>query len=169
MAQLEARRTAWEAELDEMTYGGYRPVDGEIKQREVFGLYSLTLLSSSCLTLEVCQALRVMEELMPSNAMVSTDIGNTCSISNGYLRFTEPRSFFAAGSYGDKLSRVVPLCLCRTHCFSSTVCSLEPHTDSSHSSLTPSCSCLLYSLGCSLFPALSSQFGVHWSALLISL
>jgi sulfoacetaldehyde acetyltransferase len=80
MAQLEARRSAWETELDEMTYGGYRPVDGEIKQRE---------------------ALRVMEELMPSNAMVSTDIGNTCSISNGYLRFTEPRSFFAAGSYGN--------------------------------------------------------------------
>jgi sulfoacetaldehyde acetyltransferase len=80
MAALEARRTAWETELDEMTFGGYRPVDGQIKQRE---------------------ALRVMEQLMPADAMVSTDIGNTCSISNGYLRFTEGRSFFAAGSYGN--------------------------------------------------------------------
>lgn len=80
MSALEEKRAAWEAELDEMTWGGYQPVDGQIKQR---------------------QALRVMEKLMPSNAMVSTDIGNTCSISNGYLRFTEPRSFFAAGSYGN--------------------------------------------------------------------
>jgi sulfoacetaldehyde acetyltransferase len=33
--------------------------------------------------------------------MVSTDIGNICSISNSYLRFNHPRSMFAAMSFGN--------------------------------------------------------------------
>ena len=35
------------------------------------------------------------------NAMVSTDIGNICSVSNSYLRFDQPNSFFAAMSFGN--------------------------------------------------------------------
>jgi len=38
---------------------------------------------------------------MPQHAMVSTDIGNICSVSNSYLRFDEPRSMFAAMSFGN--------------------------------------------------------------------
>jgi sulfoacetaldehyde acetyltransferase len=38
---------------------------------------------------------------MPKHAMVSTDIGNICSVSNSYLRFDEPRSMFAAMSFGN--------------------------------------------------------------------
>ena len=38
---------------------------------------------------------------MPKNAMVTTDIGNICSVSNSYLRFEKPRSFFAAMSFGN--------------------------------------------------------------------
>ena len=33
------------------------------------------------------QMLRELEKAMPKNAMVSTDIGNICSVSNSYLRF----------------------------------------------------------------------------------
>jgi len=33
--------------------------------------------------------------------MVSTDIGNICSVSNSYLRFAQPRSMFAAMSFGN--------------------------------------------------------------------
>ena len=33
--------------------------------------------------------------------MVSTDIGNINSVANSYLRFEEPRSFFAAMSWGN--------------------------------------------------------------------
>jgi sulfoacetaldehyde acetyltransferase len=33
--------------------------------------------------------------------MVSTDIGNICSVSNSYLRFDRPRSMFAAMSFGN--------------------------------------------------------------------
>jgi sulfoacetaldehyde acetyltransferase len=33
--------------------------------------------------------------------MVSTDIGNINSVANSYLRFEEPRSFFAPMSFGN--------------------------------------------------------------------
>ena len=38
---------------------------------------------------------------MPARVMVSTDIGNINSVANSYLRFEEPRSFFAAMSWGN--------------------------------------------------------------------
>ena len=47
------------------------------------------------------QVLRELEKATPSNAAVSTDIGNICSVSNSYLRFEQPRSFFAAMSFGN--------------------------------------------------------------------
>jgi sulfoacetaldehyde acetyltransferase len=47
------------------------------------------------------QMLRELERAMPDNAMVSTDIGNICSVSNSYLRFEKPRSMFAAMSFGN--------------------------------------------------------------------
>jgi len=46
-------------------------------------------------------ALRELEKAMPKNAMVATDIGNICSVANSYLRFDQPRSFFAAMSFGN--------------------------------------------------------------------
>merc|ERR1711962_234717 len=46
-------------------------------------------------------ALRELEKAMPKNTMVSTDIGNICSVSNSYLRFDQPASFFAAMSFGN--------------------------------------------------------------------
>jgi sulfoacetaldehyde acetyltransferase len=45
--------------------------------------------------------LREVERAMPRNAMVSTDIGNICSVSNSYLRFDQPRSMLAAMSFGN--------------------------------------------------------------------
>ena len=48
------------------------------------------------------RALRELEKAMPKNAMVTTDIGNICSVSNSYLRFEQPRSFFAAMSFGNR-------------------------------------------------------------------
>jgi sulfoacetaldehyde acetyltransferase len=47
------------------------------------------------------QMLRELEKAMPRNAMVSTDIGNICSVSNSYLRFERPHSMFAAMSFGN--------------------------------------------------------------------
>ncbi|MCC7325677.1 MAG: sulfoacetaldehyde acetyltransferase [Burkholderiales bacterium] len=47
------------------------------------------------------QMLRELEKAIPEGAMVSTDIGNICSVSNSYLRFERPRSMFAAMSFGN--------------------------------------------------------------------
>jgi sulfoacetaldehyde acetyltransferase len=76
LAELKSQKDAWEAELD--TWG---QADGSpIAPRRV---------------------LRELEKAMPKNAMVTTDIGNICSVSNSYLRFEKPRSFFAAMSFGN--------------------------------------------------------------------
>ena len=47
------------------------------------------------------QVLRELEKAMPKRAMISTDIGNINSVANSYLRFEEPRSFFAPMSFGN--------------------------------------------------------------------
>ena len=38
---------------------------------------------------------------LPEDALVTTDIGNTCSITNGYLRFNGPRQHLAALTWGN--------------------------------------------------------------------
>jgi sulfoacetaldehyde acetyltransferase len=47
------------------------------------------------------QALAALERAMPRNAMVATDIGNVCSVSNSYLHFDTAPSFLAAMSFGN--------------------------------------------------------------------
>ena len=66
LTKLAKVRETWEMMLDDMTENMERARDGKILPR---------------------QALRELERAMPKNAMVSTDIGNVCSVSNGYLRF----------------------------------------------------------------------------------
>jgi sulfoacetaldehyde acetyltransferase len=47
------------------------------------------------------QALSALARAMPKNAMVSTDIGNVCSVANSYLQFETAPSFLAAMSFGN--------------------------------------------------------------------
>ncbi len=47
------------------------------------------------------QALAALARAMPKNAMVSTDIGNVCSVANSYLNFETSPSFLAAMSFGN--------------------------------------------------------------------
>ncbi|MCP5152708.1 MAG: sulfoacetaldehyde acetyltransferase [Ectothiorhodospiraceae bacterium] len=47
------------------------------------------------------QVLRAIQDGLPRDAMVSTDIGNICAMANSYLPFEQPRSFFAPGMYGN--------------------------------------------------------------------
>jgi sulfoacetaldehyde acetyltransferase len=47
------------------------------------------------------EMLRELERAMPEDAMVSTDIGNICSVSNSYLNFKRAPSMFAAMSFGN--------------------------------------------------------------------
>ncbi len=47
------------------------------------------------------QVLRAIQDGLPRDAMVSTDIGNVCAMANSYLPFEQPRSFFAPGMFGN--------------------------------------------------------------------
>jgi sulfoacetaldehyde acetyltransferase len=85
-ARIEAAQAAWERELTEWTH-----------ERDP---YSLEVAKDSKL-MHPRQMLRELESAMPQHAMVSTDIGNICSVSNSYLRFEQPRSMFAAMSFGN--------------------------------------------------------------------
>ncbi len=63
--------------------------------------YSLDAIKAGGNLMHPRQMLRELERAMPKAAMVSTDIGNICSVSNSYLRFEQPKSMFAAMSFGN--------------------------------------------------------------------
>ena len=86
LARIAAEKTTWEAELRDWTH-----------ERDA---YSLEVAANSG-RMHPREVLRALEQAMPADAMVSTDIGNICSVANSYLRFERPRSMFAAMSFGN--------------------------------------------------------------------
>ncbi|MCI4428978.1 MAG: sulfoacetaldehyde acetyltransferase [Burkholderiales bacterium] len=90
-ASIKLEKAAWEKELDEWTH-----------ERDA---YSLDVIEEAKHEpghwLHPRQVLRELEKAMPAHVMVSTDIGNINSVANSYLRFEEPRSFFAPMSFGN--------------------------------------------------------------------
>ncbi len=90
-ATIKAEKAAWERELDEWTH-----------ERDPFSLDMIEEQANEPGNwLHPRQVLRELEKAMPPRAMVSTDIGNINSVANSYLRFEEPRSFFAPMSFGN--------------------------------------------------------------------
>ena len=85
-ARIKAEKQAWETELDGWTH-----------ERDP---YSVEVARDSK-HMHPRQVLRELEKAMPADAMISTDIGNICSVANSYLRFEAPRSMFAAMSFGN--------------------------------------------------------------------
>ncbi|MFJ9083710.1 sulfoacetaldehyde acetyltransferase [Streptomyces sp. NPDC102384] len=90
-ATIRAEKDAWEKELD-----------GWIHETDA---YSLDMIAEQDgedgSWLHPRQVLRELEKALPERVMVSTDIGNINSIAHSYLRFEEPRSFFAPMSFGN--------------------------------------------------------------------
>ncbi|MFZ4761026.1 MAG: sulfoacetaldehyde acetyltransferase, partial [Burkholderiaceae bacterium] len=86
LADVAAERAAWDAELAGWTH-----------ERDPWSIE----VSKGLSAMHPRQMLRELERAMPARAMVSTDIGNICSVSNSYLRFDAPRSMFAAMSFGN--------------------------------------------------------------------
>ena len=71
---------------------------------EAKGLWEEELAEWSSSTNELMHPRRFFQELaaaVPSNARIATDIGNTCSISNGYLKFEGTRQFLPALTWGN--------------------------------------------------------------------
>ena len=90
-ATIQAEKAAWEQELDAWTH-----------ERDAFSLDMIEEQKGERGNwLHPRQVLRELERAMPPRAMVSTDIGNINSVANSYLRFEEPRSFFAPMSFGN--------------------------------------------------------------------
>jgi sulfoacetaldehyde acetyltransferase len=85
-AAVNAEKAAWEAELD-----------GWACESDAWSVE----VSKHSNYMHPRQMLRELERAMPAGAMVSTDIGNICSVSNSYLRFDRPRSMLAAMSFGN--------------------------------------------------------------------
>ena len=77
IAAIRAARAAWQQELDSLRGANEA---GRVDPR---------------------RALAELAKARPKNAMVATDIGNVCSVSNSYLQFEEPNSFFAAMAFGN--------------------------------------------------------------------
>ncbi|MGE5506070.1 MAG: sulfoacetaldehyde acetyltransferase [Actinomycetota bacterium] len=75
-AAVDRRKSAWESERDSASTETSSPIAPR-------------------------RALRELERALPEDAMVTTDIGNICSLANSHLRFNRPDSFFAAMSYGN--------------------------------------------------------------------
>lgn len=86
LKRIAAEKSDWEAELGSWTH-----------ERDP---YSLEVAANSN-HMHPRQVLRALEQALPADAMVSTDIGNICSVANSYLRFERPRSMFAAMSFGN--------------------------------------------------------------------
>ncbi|NPT58158.1 sulfoacetaldehyde acetyltransferase [Paraburkholderia elongata] len=94
-AHIAAEKAAWEKELDGWTH-----------ERDPYSLDMIEEQKNERTPgggtyLHPRQVLRELEKAMPEDVMVSTDIGNINSVANSYLRFTKPRSFFAAMSWGN--------------------------------------------------------------------
>jgi sulfoacetaldehyde acetyltransferase len=86
LAAVAAEKAAWEKELAEWTH-----------ERDAWSVE----IAKDSNRMHPRQMLRELERALPKDAMVSTDIGNICSVSNSYLRFERPRSMFAAMSFGN--------------------------------------------------------------------
>lgn len=86
LERIAAEKSAWEAELAGWTH-----------ERDPYSLE----VSAGSKHMHPRQVLRALERALPAGSMVSTDIGNICSVANSYLRFEQPRSMFAAMSFGN--------------------------------------------------------------------
>ena len=76
LAEVDKQKAEWADELDVMSSADRSPIAPR-------------------------RALRELEKAMPPNAMVTTDIGNICSVANSYLNFDRPKSMFAAMAFGN--------------------------------------------------------------------
>ena len=92
---IAAEKAAWEQELDGWTH------ETDPFSLDMIAEVAQTPTFNGGQWLHPRQVLRELEKAMPPRVMVSTDIGNINSVANSYLRFEEPRSFFAPMSFGN--------------------------------------------------------------------
>lgn len=74
--EIQEEKEAWARELEELSASDRVPVSPR-------------------------RALRELTAALPKEVVVTTDIGNICSVANAYLHFEAPRRFLAALSFGN--------------------------------------------------------------------
>jgi sulfoacetaldehyde acetyltransferase len=75
-SKISEERGAWAKELESISSSDKRPMSPR-------------------------RALKELAAALPADAIVSTDIGNICSMANSYLRFNRPRTFLPALTFGN--------------------------------------------------------------------
>jgi sulfoacetaldehyde acetyltransferase len=86
LKRIETEKAAWEDELGRWTH-----------ETDPWSLQ----MAAESRYMHPREMLRALERSLPSDVMVSTDIGNICSVANSYLRFNRPNSMLAAMSFGN--------------------------------------------------------------------
>ena len=76
LGEVQKQKAAWKSELDGLSNAAGSPIAPR-------------------------RALRELEKAMPKNAVVTTDIGNVCSVANSYINFDDAPSFLAPMSFGN--------------------------------------------------------------------
>lgn len=94
-AKIADEKAAWEKELSEWTH------EKDAYSLDMIEEAKAEKTPSGGQWLHPRQVLRELEKAMPAHVMISTDIGNINSVAHSYLRFEEPRSFFAPMSFGN--------------------------------------------------------------------
>jgi sulfoacetaldehyde acetyltransferase len=94
-ATIATEKAAWEEELSAWTH------ERDPYSLEVIAEHEGETTPGGGRWLHPRQVLRELEKALPADVMVSTDIGNINSVANSYLRFEQPRSFFAPMSFGN--------------------------------------------------------------------
>ncbi len=89
-AMIAATKAAWEKELASMDHEQDDPGTNWNERARTREPEKLT----------ARMAWRVVREVMPKDAIISTDIGNGCAIGNAYPTFEEGRKYLAPGMFG---------------------------------------------------------------------
>lgn len=76
LAAIQEEKATWAAELDSLSSSNRTPMSPK-------------------------RALRELTDALPDDAIVTTDVGNICSVANSFLRFKGPRQFLAPLTFGN--------------------------------------------------------------------
>merc|ERR1712190_556071 len=89
-AQVQDKKASWEAELAAMNH----------EADDVGTTWNQRARDAQPTRMSPRMAWRAIQRTLPTNAIISSDIGNNCAIGNAYPSFEEGRKYLAPGLFG---------------------------------------------------------------------
>merc|ERR1712039_475323 len=89
-AQIQDKKASWATELASMTH----------EADDVGTTWNQRARDANPTRMSPRMAWRAIQRTLPSNAIISSDIGNNCAIGNAYPSFEEGRKYLAPGLFG---------------------------------------------------------------------